>query len=175
MQCWPRANLLASSATTSGKGSRSPPGPGAWALPRVRQHPQDSVLQDTARAPASTFSREEKTLKKLISFSLGASTELCLPLLTPYFWDKQEKELPIRSLTVHGPPQVTNPCLWLLHSHIRPLLVQGFQQKYWWLKVLGSTFEHMLQPAAKHKAERHWKSKQFIWNCSQHKLVSAAS
>lgn len=120
---------------------------------------------------------KRENIKKIIFHFTWCLHRTLSPLAYPLFLKQacsQERELPIRSLTDHGPPQVTNLCLWLLHSDIRPLLVQGFHQKCWWFRVLGSAF-FLLQLAAKHKAERHRKSKQHIWSCLQPKPVSAAS
>lgn len=130
-QCQPRANLLGSSGTSSGRGSRSPPGRGAWALPSVTQGPQDSVLQTLPaqqglQLPPTGEKRKHK--ENYFPFYLVPSQTfilLCLPFIF-------ETSMFTRTRTTHK--ECYSP--WSTSGHkFLPLISSLLHQKPFWCKV----------------------------------------
>lgn len=100
------------------------------------------------------------------------------PLAYPLFLRQacsQGKELPLRRLTAHDPPQVINPCLWLLHSYIRLPSDAGFLPEMLMVQGLGFCFWANATASSKAQGREVLKNKQCIWNSLQPRQVSAAA
>lgn len=131
----------ASSVLTSGEGSRTPQGPGVWALPTVRC-PQDSVLQalpaqERLQLPPAA---EKRNVKKIHFHSTcyvqrtRTRTTCEEVFIKPYSsWSTSGNKSPPLTSSLPQPPHAESPQ----------------EQKCSW--VLGPAFGKMLQPVANHE------------------------